>query len=394
MNKKKLYSILAGIGLYLFSTGVSYAIFSSTGVSLPGPDIAPQEEEQGPVGRLQLDPKEPRKQECPINGKLFTKTEEKSWETRRPLAVMIENHLESRPQSGLSRADVVYEAVAEGAITRFLAIYYCEAQAFETQLGPIRSARTYYLDWASEYIFPLYVHVGGAHASDGVTDLRARAKEQIVSYGWAAANDLDQAGIGFPTFWRDYDRLGRTVATEHTMYSTTEKLWEFADTKRGYTNEDPDGEDWIDDFEPWEFDDEAKLADRGDTDTIDFDFWTDYSDYHVAWKYNKETNNYIRTNGDGPHLDLNTDQPVDAKVVVIQFTREEGPVDDLKHMIYHTLKGGKVLVFQNGEVIKGTWSKKKRTARTIFKDSQGKEIEFARGKIWIEIVPSTQDVNY
>jgi len=154
-----------------------------------------------------------------------------------------------------------------------------EAQAYETQVGPIRSARTYYIDWASEYIFPLYVHVGGAHASDGVTDIRARAKEQIVSYGWGAANDLDQAGIGFPTFWRDYERLGRTVATEHTMYSTTENLWEYAADKRGYTNEDPDGEDWIDDFEPWKFEDELDLEDRGSIDEIDVSlsdfYWLD-----------------------------------------------------------------------------------------------------------------------
>ena len=388
-KKSKTLSILAGIGLYLFSTGVSYALFNSIGIS--GGPITPVPRAEG---RLNIDPSAPKTEACPLNGKKFTKIERKAWEVRRPLAVMIENHLEARPQSGLSRADVVYEAVAEGAITRFLAIFYCEAQAVETQIGPIRSARTYYLDWASEYVFPLYVHVGGAHASDGLTDLRARAKEQIVSYGWAAANDLDQAGIGFPTFWRDYERLGRTVATEHTMYSTSEKLWEFAADKRDHTNKDPDGDDWIDDFEPWKFDDEANADERGDVAKIDFDFWTDYGDYHTVWNYDRETNRYLRGNGGGPHKDLNNDQQIDAKVVIIQFTQEEGPVDELKHLIYQTTKGGNALIFQNGEVIKATWNKKDRQSRTVFEDSKGKEVEFARGKIWIEIVPKGKDVDY
>lgn len=390
-KQSKILHLLAGVGLFLFSTGVSYAVFNSLGV---GPSGGPPTPLPVAEGRLSIDPSEPKTEPCPINGKKFTKTERKSWEERRPLAVMIENHVDARPQSGISKADVVYEAVAEGAITRFLAIFYCEVQASETQIGPIRSARTYYLDWTSEYIFPLYAHVGGAHASDGITDIRARAKEQIVSYGWGFANDLDQAGIGFPTFWRDYDRLGRTVATEHTMYSTTEKLWEYAADKRGYTNEDPDGEDWIDDFQPWEFADEKDLSDRGSISSISFDFWSDYEPYHVTWRYEKESNRYLRINGDQLFLDINSEQQTDAKVVVIQFTREEGPVDDLKHMIYHTTKGGDALIFQNGEVTQGTWSKKDRESRTIFEDEDGDDIEFVRGKMWIEIVPNGQDVEY
>lgn len=389
----KALPIIAGLGLYLFTTGVSYAVFNS--LHVVGPSAGPITQVPTPEGlRLEIDPSEPKTEECPLNGLRLTKTEQKSWEQRRPLAVMIENHLEARPQSGLSAADVVYEAVAEGAITRFLAVFYCGAQAVETQVGPVRSARTYYLDWASEYVYPLYVHVGGAHASDGLTDPRARAKEQIVQYGWAAANDMDQAGIGFPTFWRDYERLGRTVATEHTMYSTTEKLWEFAQEKRDFTNKDPEGNDWLEAFSPWKFEDEAEEKDRGAGNTIDFDFWTDYEDYHVSWAYDKSGNRYLRANAGQPHLDLDNKQQLDAKVVVIQLTREEGPVDELKHMIYHTTKGGDALIFQNGQVIKGSWSKKDRQSRTLFKDAKGKDVKFARGKIWIEIVPSTQKISY
>ncbi len=395
MNKKSsvLLPLIAGLGLYLFSTGVSYAIFNSLHLvpTISGGPVTPVPTAEG---RLKISPDEPRNEVCPINGAKFTKAEKKSWEERRPLAVMVENHLDARPQSGLSSADVVYEAVAEGAITRFLAIFYCGVQANETQLGPVRSARTYYIDWASEYVFPLYVHVGGAHASDGVTDPRARAKEQLGQYGWSGANDLDQAGIGFPTFWRDYERIGHTVATEHTMYTTTEKLWQFAADKRQLTNKDLKGKDWLSSFTKWEFDDEAKADKRGNVAKIDFDFWSDYKDYHVTWIYDRENNLYQRLNGGGPHLDLNNNKQLATKVVVIQYTYEEGPVDELKHMIYGTTKGGEAVIFQNGEAIKSTWSKKDRQSRTVFKDEKGKEIKFVRGNIWIEIVPKGQEVAY
>ena len=74
--------------------------------------------------------------------------------------------------------------------------------------------------------------------------------------------------------------------------------------------------------------------------------------------------------------------------------REKGPIDELKHLLYTTTGTGKTLVFQDGQVIKGTWTKTERQSRTIFKDSGGKEIKLNRGPIWIEIVPAGKIVNY
>jgi len=61
--------------------------------------------------------------ECPLNGALYTKNRQELWESRRPLGIMVENHIDARPIRGISRADVIYEVVAEGGITRFVAIY-------------------------------------------------------------------------------------------------------------------------------------------------------------------------------------------------------------------------------------------------------------------------------
>jgi len=88
------------------------------------------------------------------------------------------------------------------------------------------------------------------------------------------------------------------------------------------------------------------------------------------------------------------EEQLTAKVVVVQFMREKGPINELKHLLYTTTGTGKAIVFQDGQATQATWSKDKRQDRTIFKDSKGKEIKFNRGPIWIEIVPLGKSVNY
>lgn len=398
MNEKKILSIIFGLGFYLAVTGASawaFGAFEPAGEGAVVPLVPPGEE----GGRLVIDPSEPRDQPCPINGKLFTKTERQEWEQRRPLYVMVENHTDSRPQSGLIVADVVYEAVAEGGITRFGAVFYCQAVARDTKLGPVRSARTYFLDWASEYNYPLYVHVGGGNCSRDeatnqcTTDPRAMSLEQIGKYGWSGAkgNDLNQFSIGYPTFWRNYERLGRTVATEHTMETTTEKLWAIAE-KRGWMAEGNDGEEWSKKFVPWAF--TSPSTSSGQVNNISFEFWEGYGNFAVRWEYNQQTNLYSRVMGGESHQDLETGIPITASTVVVQFTKEEGPVDIHKHMLYRTTGKGEALVFQSGQVIKAKWQKADRVGRTKFTDDKGKEVAFVGGQMWIEVVPAGNTVEY
>lgn len=384
-KRSKILSIIAALGLYFFTTGISYAAFNYLRTP-PDVDFVSPLPEDG--SGLIIDPSEPRTEPCPLNGELFTKTEKQVWKQRRPLAIMIENHTDSRPQSGLSSADVVYEAVAEGGITRFLALYLCDAIDSEKTIGPVRSARTYYLDWASEYgETPLYVHVGGAN-----TPGPADALGQIQDYGWGGrnSNDLNQFSIGYPTFWRDQDRLGRTVATEHTMYSTTEKLWKVG-KDRGWTNLDAEEIDWQEHFQPWTFSQEEKEGEPAVK--VEHSFWDGYKQFQVTWQYNPESGMFQRFNGGEASKDLNNDQQLSAKVVIVQFVTEKGPIDELKHLLYKTIGTGKAIVFQDGKAVNATWKKADRTERTIFTAS-GKEIEFSPGKIWIEIVPTGKSVDY
>ena len=227
------------------------------------------------------------------------------------------------------------------------------------------------------------------------SDPRTQALEQIQKYGWGGStgNDLNQFALSFPTCFRNPDRTGKPVATEHQMVCVSNKLYDIAKS-RGWTNVDEDGVSWDEDFRSWKFKEEKPLEARGSVSEISFGFWEGYDAYNVAWQYDKENNNYKRLNGGEPHMDLSTNQQLTAKNVVVQFAVETGPVDVHKHILYDTIGGDDALIFLDGNVIEGSWKKKSRTARTIFYDEKGKEVEFNGGEIWIEIVPAGNKVTY
>ena len=382
-----------GLILYLLSTGVSFAAFR---MLVPNnkdvPEITQAPTPVKPQARFTMDASIPRTEVCPLNGMMYTKQEKEVWDTRRPLAVMIENHEEARPQSGLSRADIVYEAIAEGGITRFMGVFYCGASAGSLSLAPVRSARIYYLPWVLEYD-ALYNHVGGAgRCEDDTVDDRAKALCRINQW---KIKDMDQFGISFPTCYRNYDRLGRTVATEHTMVCVTDKLYDLA-AKKDWTNVDAKGVSWEKNFKSWKFVDGKSV---GDSQTIEYAASSDKAAaYGVRWVYNKELNSYDRFTGGQPHKDLETEEQLSPKVVVIQFAKYQVLPDPTEvvhlHSYYENIGTGNALVFQNGEVIEAKWSKKDKSARTLFTDSKGKEIEFVRGQIWIDMLPTGTNVTY
>jgi hypothetical protein len=380
--QKSLVTTILSIILFIASAGVSYSVFSGgKGGVIPNGQTAalPGASDEGGE-----DPSQPKTESCPLNGSMHTKAAKDIWDARRPLAVMIENHTEARPQSGLSSADVVYEAVAEGGITRFMGVYLCNIS--DTQVGPVRSARTYFVDWLSEYD-ALYAHVGGAN-----TPGPADALGQIIKYD---IKDLNQFSIGFPTFWRDYQRLGHSVATEHTMYSTTNKLWEVG-AKRDWKAEDSDGARWDESFTSWKFKDDSKST-APEAAKINVEFWSGYTDFGVTWNYDVESNLYKRDNGGQTHLDLNNKKQLNAKNVIVQFEKESHANDGYEgnaHLLYGTIGQGKALFFQDGKAIEGKWIKTSRTARTKYVDAKGREIQFNRGLIWVQTIPEGAEVKY
>lgn len=381
------------VGLYLLSTGISLAVFSYLGKE-PGYDTSLNGGLSGSRSKIKDLPKT---EACPLNGGMFTKVEKGIWETRRPIAAMIENHMDSRPASGLSKADIVYEAVAEGGITRFLGIFYCGAAAEEVKIAPVRSARIYFVNWAQEYgKFPIFMHVGGAndYSGTGSTVKEARALEYLETIGWRVprGNDFDTTyDSGFPVFWRNYERLGREVATEHTMMASLDQAYKQAE-KRGFGAKDEEGDSWDDTFVSWRFSDEKAVS--PEATEISFEFWSNKPEYNVTWNYDSGANSYLRSNGGEKFIDFEDKSQISVKNVVIMFVKEKGPVDKNLHMLYTTVGTGEALIFQNGKVIKGTWEKDTKEARTKFTDGSGKELTFVRGTIWIEAVPAGNEVKY
>ncbi len=386
----RLPILLVALIFYGLATFGSYFYFQqhpAVGLPFVSQSIVTQAPPPSPVvgknGNVVFDNTLPKTEVCPLNGTLYSTQQKDWWSKHRPLGVMIENHVDARPQSGLSFADVVYEAVAEGGITRFLAIYYCQDAP---EIGPVRSARTYFIDFISEYgDYPLYGHVGGANASG-----EADALGQLMDYGWPGYNDLNQFSIGFPVFWRDYDRLGRTVATEHTMYSTTTKLWNYAKDNRGLTNLDKNGKSWDINFKPYLFKDDAVLSDRPASQTVHLELWTSDPDYFVDWIYDNKSNSYLRKNGGANHIDRDTNRQLTAKTLVVLRMQESHANDGYtnnEHLLYQDKGAGKAYIFMDGKETSAIWRKDSRTSRTLLLDTYGNQIKLDRGTIWFTVLP-------
>lgn len=388
--KNKLLSIGLVVIIYLMSAGASYMFFSENPKSSAATSSLPS---SGTSGNMTFDETLPKTESCPMNGLLYSKQQREWWEKHRPLGIMIENHQEARPQSGLSSADVIYEAVAEGGITRFLAVFYCQDGGV---VGPVRSARTYFLDWISEYgDYPLYTHVGGANCnretgSGCLNGAKADAIGQIEDYGWASYNDLSQFNLSYPTFKRVESPNGRDVATEHTMFSATEELWKVAEDRK-LANLDEDGKSWDANFVKYSFKDDAAVSQRPSSQTIHLEFWTNDSDYFADWTYEPTANLYKRNNGGTASIDRNNKKQLTAKNIVVLSMAESHAndgYDNNVHLLYKTKGTGKANIFMDGEQTVGTWRKDSRTARTLLFDSKGMPIEFDKGTIWFEILPA------
>lgn len=397
MYKRQLITyIIGGLSLFILSIGVSYGISSlvsrksnviNTGTTKTNTTVAKKS------ARPVIDPSIPKTEICPLNGALFTKAEKEVWDKRRPLGVMIENSLDARPQSGLTTADVVYEAVVEGGITRFMAMFYCDAAtAGNLMLAPVRSARIHFVNLISEYD-GLYNHVGGAgNCDDENVDERAKA---LCVLRTTDIKDLDQFredGAGaFKVCHRVANRLGdKEVTYEHTMACFLEELYN-AGAKQKWTNVDAKGVSWDKKFIPWSFRDVSKKTVGDPANSISYMFWgsnRDFnSNYDVRWDYQPQTNTYRRSNGGQVATDLNNDAPIEVADVIIQFAKETDVADKDHHIVYDVIGKGSALVYMDGTAVPAVWSKLSRTSRTIFKDMAGQEIKFVPGKMWISILP-------
>jgi hypothetical protein len=322
-------------------------------------------------------PVEPTRYYSPLTGR--ETTEPKT--TAPVLAVMIENSPDARPQSGLTEAGVVFEAIAEGGITRFI-VFYQEVEP--TLIGPVRSVRPYYLDWAAAFDAGI-AHVGGS--DEAIRMVRSG------NYGV----DLDQFAND-AAFWRSKDRRA-----PHNVYTDYAHLSQLAAAKgktsskfTGFTRQDIVKEDDLataDNATPPET--EFKTSDTESTATT-INLAISSSPYAVSYQYDAATKTYQRSVGGRAHLSRaldKTDTAIAPDVVIAMHVSQTLMADRLHNQIT-TTGSGEVFVFQDGQVTKGTWTKSSVSAQLRFLDSDGQEIKLKRGQTWLTAVPNGKAITW
>lgn len=328
---------LAGLGLILIAGLVTLALLYEKPVEVETkPEVKPVVKQPDPVFY------------SPLTG--VKVKDEKA--TKQPVtAIMIENSPDARPQSGLKQAGVVYEAIAEGGITRFLALYQ---EGKPKLIGPVRSVRMYYVDWLAPYN-PSIAHVGGS----------AAALKEIRNGSYRDIDQFFNAG----SYWRATDRYA-----PHNVYTNFTRL-DALNKSKGFTSSSFTGFQRKD----------GKAADKPTATSIAINF-SSYL-FNTQYTYNKKTNTYARSQAGAPHKDREkgTISPsvVIAMHVNMHLVMEDGARESIK-----TTGSGKATIFQDGKAINATWKKSSRKGQLQFVDKDGKEIALNRGQTWISAVPN------
>ncbi len=276
----------------------------------------------------------------------------------RVVSVKIENSPEARPQTGLDKADVVYEVIAEGGITRFHTLFQSQTPPV---VGPVRSARPPDLTVIQQY-HSLLAHVGGP------TAVRAALAANTTLY-----NDMDQ--FFNPTaYWRS------KRPAPHNMYLDITKLRGLATTKRGYA-----ATETITGFE-------FAKASVPSTPTVTSITVPMSSANKVLWRFDAASGLYARSINGKPHVDAVTGKQLTARNVVVLWAKIT-PYPGDKHGVVNIgfTGSGRVSVFIGGQRFDGTWEAGV-DAPPHFRTADGVPIKLDPGNTWIQVLNTAQTI--
>ena len=284
---------------------------------------------------------------------LYIKEEDKD---NRPIVVMLDNQFSARPQAAIEQADIMYEFLAEGRITRYMAVFYSQRPE---HIGPVRSARPYFLLKALEYD-PFYVHVGGS--------MDALAK--IKSYKMA---DID--GLSSGAFWRESHKK-----IPHNMYTSSEVPLKDAASKKYRSQPD---------FEFLSFYTEFTVPEGEDATSIKCVYKeptkTDKVGYTTSYKYNNEDHLYYRYTNNGPHKDENSDVQLTSTNVIVQYAKTK-VLDSEGRLQVDLVGSGNGDFYTAGKTFPIKWEKKDASSLTRFYTLDDKEILLNPGVTWFQIM--------
>lgn len=341
-SKKQKILLIVAAAVVLAGAGVgAYFLFFAKSAPVPVPIIQKQEKKEEPkpttvasnLTGLQVDPS--------VNERPVT-------------AIMIENSTDARPQSGLNQAGVVFEAIAEGGITRFVTLFQDTEPDY---IGPVRSARPYYIQWMLGFD-AAYAHAGGsAEALSLINQWHVKDLNHHSSY-----------------FWRVNNR-----AAPHNLYTSIPKLREY-EAQKGYGKSN---------FTPLPRKAKEEPSAAPTARTIDLNISS--ANFNVHYDYDPATNSYKRSEGGKPHTDEKSGAQLSPKVVVALIMPQG---KNGVYYTYQTIGSGQVLVFQDGIVTAGTWKKDSNNANFTFTDANGAELKLNPGQTWFTALGEASRVTY
>ncbi len=278
----------------------------------------------------------------------------------RPIAVMIDNQAMALPHAGLQEAYLVYEIIAEGGITRLMALYKDRDVSL---IGPVRSSRHYYLDYAMEND-AIYAHYGWSE----------RARRDIASLDINNLNGITNAP---DAYWRD-----KTRYAPHNVFTSTENLKKEA-SKKGYKMTST--EDLLLNYNV----DEVNLSEKEGAGVAN-NVTIRYSNYQTtSYVYDSENKVYLRSTNGEAHRDAVTGNQYTAKNIIVAQVGNSA-FDNYGRQDLDNIGTGNGYYITNGYAIPITWSKDSRESQTVYKDTAGNEIEVNDGNTFIQIQPLNQ----
>lgn len=289
--------------------------------------------------------------ECPYTGE---EARNESRSLRPAIAVKVENSDAARPQAGLDRADMVYEAEAEGGITRFMAIFQCQDVK---RIGPVRSARLVDGALLQQFNQPLFAYAGGSAATAN------------------RIGKLDMVDLNFTDEADAYEQ-DLTREAPHQYFTSTRALYGAAG-KRG-------GEP-----EPlFAYDDELDSRGTRKANEVHLNF-SPAAD--VVWSYDRRNAEYLRSHGTTPHT-LENGARVSATNIVVMLVKRvnTGLVDVAGSPVpdWDVIGSGKAFVIRDGRAISGRWERGSPEDVTTLVDRDGEEITLAPGRTWVTLFPT------
>ena len=293
--------------------------------------------------------------------------------TGRPAAVMLNNHLQAMPQFGVGEADILYEVLAEGGITRCMGIYSDIASV--ERLCSIRSARKYYVDILRGYD-AWYIHAGGS----------AEADAYMKNIG---LNHLDGTMTDCDYFQRDNDRLSAGYSSEHTLYTTGQ--WAISGaTKKGFdlTRENADY--------GMIFDDKAVIVGQSaEKLTVYFNMGGTPGAYtkSTAFTYDPETKLYSAAQHGGAYVDASTGKTVTFRNILVLRTATSVQADG-QLLTINTTGSGSGYFICNGQIVNIKWSRSSVTQPFTYTLENGTPITFGMGSTYIGVVPTNATVTF